>query len=139
LWGYALTGEDRALQTAAFFAGVGAYGLGAPLVHLGHGSGRKAAASLGLRFGLPVGGAIVGALLGQVPGIRRSWDAGDGLTFNMSELLAVYGFLGGVVAAIVVDDSTVARERRKPAVVSSLQPFFVPGAGGGSFALAGRF
>jgi hypothetical protein len=120
-----------------FAAGFATYLGGAPVIHWVHGNGRTGWASLGLRAGLPIGGAIAGALIGA---------AACGSS-NSEELVpcpvafAAVGGLAGIVAAPILDSAVLAREPVKPPIGPRLQTAtFVPSAvGGGTFVLAGRF
>ena len=115
-------------------SGVAVYFLGGPAIHWAHGHGRKGLGSLGLRVGLPLGGLIAGALLGSV-----ACGSSDSEFIPCPAVVGVLGFLGGAVAAPVVDAAVVAREPVTPPTGSQLQAAFVPSGGGGTFVLAGRF
>jgi hypothetical protein len=113
------------------------YLVGAPVIHWVHGQGRTGWASLGLRAGLPIGGAIAGALIGS---------AACGSSSNSDELVScpaafgAVGALAGVVAAPILDATVLAREPVMPPTGPRLQAAtFVPSGGGGTFVLAGRF
>jgi len=81
---------------------VAGYLLGAPLVHLVNNHGDRAAASLGLRVGLPIVGLLVGGAIG-----RSQCDA---YCDNESDIaFAVLGTLTGVVAASAIDIGYLSR------------------------------
>jgi hypothetical protein len=115
-------------------SGVAVYFLGGPVIHWAHGHGRKGLGSLGLRVGLPLGGLIAGALLGSV-----ACGSGDSEFIPCPVVVGAMGFLGGAIAAPVVDAAVVAREPVTQPAGSQLQAAFVPSGGGGTFVLAGRF
>ena len=115
-------------------SGVAVYFLGGPAIHWAHGHGRKGLGSLGLRVGLPLGGLIAGALLGSV-----ACRSSDNEFVPCPVVIGALGFLGGAVAAPVVDAAVVAREPVTEPTGSQLQAAFVPSGGGGTFVLAGRF
>jgi len=115
-------------------SGVAVYFLGGPAIHWAHGHGRKGLGSLGLRVGLPVGGLIAGVLLGSV-----ACGSSDNEFVPCPAVIGALGFLGGAVAAPIVDAAVVAREPVTEPTRSQLQAAFVPSGGGGTFVLAGRF
>ena len=115
-------------------SGVAVYFLGGPAIHWAHGHGRKGLGSLGLRVGLPLGGLIAGALLGSV-----ACGSSDSEFVPCPVAIGALGFLGGAVAAPVVDAAVVAREPVTQPKGPQLQAAFVPSGGGGTFVLAGRF
>jgi hypothetical protein len=115
-------------------SGVAVYFLGGPAIHWAHGHGRKGLGSLGLRVGLPLGGLIAGALLGSV-----ACGSGDNEFVPCPAVIGALGFLGGAVAAPIVDAAVVAREPVTQPADSQFQAAFVPSGGGGTFVLAGRF
>ena len=84
----------------------GAYA-GGPVVHAAHGEGTHALESLGLNFGLTVGGALFGAALMCV----GTNTCSDGIT---NPLLAggLAGAFLGLVAAQIIDIAVVAHEER---------------------------
>ncbi|MDB4933743.1 MAG: uncharacterized protein JWP87_715 [Labilithrix sp.] len=78
------------------------YALAPPIVHLAHGRPGIAAASLGLRLGVPVGGAMLGAAV-----------AGDcGGSFCRLGPAAA-GFVVGMVVATTIDAAVFAFEPRR--------------------------
>ncbi len=121
-----------------FATGFATYLVGAPVIHWVHGNGGKGWGSLGLRAGLPIGGAIAGALIGA---------AACGSSSNSEEFVpcpaafAGVGVLAGAVAAPILDAAVLAREPVTPAPGPRLQAAtFVPSAvGGGTLVLAGWF
>lgn len=103
-WQTLITDGAAVLTTPAVpLLGVGAYVLGAPLVHALHGRGWTALGSLGLRVGAPVtGGFVAYAVQGKCSG----------------EFCAVWPLLGagvGVVSAMALDAAVLARKPREPA------------------------
>src|SRR4051812_31855654 len=117
-----------------FAAGVATYALGAPAVHWAHGNGRKGLASLGLRVGLPLGGFLAGMLIGSA-----TCGNDDNEFVSCPVVLGALAFLGGMVAAPVVDAAVIAREPVAPPTGPRFQAALVPSGSGGTFVLAGRF
>lgn len=75
------------------------YALGAPIVHLVHGSLIKAGESFGLRLGLPVIGGLIGS-------------AFESCAFQCTGgVYTVTGVLIGYIAAVTIDSAVIARER----------------------------
>lgn len=85
---------------ALAYVAVGGYFLGPPLVHVAHGRPGIAAASLGLRAGLPLGGVVLGA---AAQGDCR----GDFCAFGG----ALIGAALGVLAAITLDAAALSYEK----------------------------
>jgi hypothetical protein len=111
-------GGDRSL----FLAGAGIYLLGAPVIHFVHARPGEGSADLILRAGLPVAGFLVGAVGGL-----------DG---------ALLGFLGGAVAASLIDTIWLARKPVPEPVRITPSVAFFQGRDGqqhAALALAGRF
>jgi hypothetical protein len=89
---------------ALAIAGVGTYLLGGPAVHGANGQVGRAFGSLGLRLGVPLGGAGVGALIGAAAvGDDDPYDWGPAIG-------ALFGFGTGVVGAMVLDSAVLARK-----------------------------
>jgi hypothetical protein len=88
------------------------YFLGGPIVHWAHGYGAKGAIDLGIRFGAPVVGALLGLGLGSAANSRPNSDApgvSDGALVG-----AVLGAFLGLIAAITVDAAVLATEDVTP-------------------------
>ena len=98
-------------------SGVAVYFSGGPAIHWAHGHGRKGLGSLGLRVGLPLGGLIAGALLGTV-----ACGSSDNEFVPCPAVIGALGFLGGAVAAPIVDAAVVAREPVTDPPVHSFKP-----------------
>jgi hypothetical protein len=81
--------------------GVSGYLLGGPIVHWAHGHAGKGFGSLGLRVGLPIGGALAGVGLANCHG-------GGGGYCGLGE--ALVGFSLGIIGAIVIDSAALAYE-----------------------------
>jgi hypothetical protein len=110
------------------------YALGGPMVHWAHGNGRKGLTSLGLRAGVPLGGALLGFAIGSAV-----CDSEDDL-IPCPVGFAVMGTFTGMVAAAIVDAGGVAHEPAGPTRGPRLQAAtFVPSGGGGTFLFTGRF
>jgi len=115
---------------AASFA---TYALGAPIVHLAHGSPGRFAADIGMRLGGPTLGAFTGAgLVCLADGSCSAFDAAIGGALGMA--------LGGA-AALAVDYAVLSREARqekwdgKPRVA----PTLTAAPSGGAVGLGGAF
>lgn len=93
-------GESDVVGTA----GILTYVLGSPAVHVAHGNGVGAMASLGLRVALPVGGFAVGLAVGEQ---RCKSDPSPGWFCGLGE--AVLGGAIGVVSASAIDIALLAR------------------------------
>ncbi len=93
-----LTADGATLlgTAAAGPAGLGAYFVASPIIHLAHGRGWAALGSLGLRVGLPFAGLY----------------AGGALSHGDSYAGPVVGVLVGAVAASAIDAAFLAREDR---------------------------
>jgi hypothetical protein len=91
--------------------GLGLYLLGGPIVHLAQGRTEVGAASLGVRVGLPVAGAAGGFLTFAVAASRCS---GDGCQLTWAAVGGTFGLLGGMLAAVAVDDVLLARKQGEP-------------------------
>lgn len=81
---------------------VSSYLLASPIIHLAHGRPGIAAASLGLRTGMPMTGALLGAALSG--DCRGSFCGLEG---------AAIGFVLGVLGASALDAAVLAREPRE--------------------------
>ena len=123
----------QAWSTALTASGFAVYGLGAPAIHLAHGDAGKAGESLAIRVGLPLGGALLGLLVGAT-----ACGASEG-EVPCPLITGVLGFVAGGIAAMTVDAVLVAREPVRAATGTRFQTIFIPASGGGTFTLAGRF
>lgn len=117
-----------------FWSEVAVYALGAPAIHLAHGNGRNALASLGLRVGVPIASAFAWLLIGGA-----ACGESDNEIVPCPVAFAGLGFAAGIVAAPIVDGTVVGRETVTPPAERRLQAAFVPSASGGTFVLGGRF
>jgi hypothetical protein len=101
----AAAGSDSKGTTAAvvFLAG---YSLGGPTVHWAHGNVGTGFASLGLRVGLPLTGALLGAAAADCG------SGGGGEFCGLGEVAV--GLLLGMGAAIAIDSAVLAREPVEP-------------------------
>jgi hypothetical protein len=102
LFALAVDKEDYDLLTLS----VGTYALGAPLVHAVHGRTGHAFASLGMRLGFPLLGAMLGEGLHTEPKCGGYYD--DCYDEGPSDE-AVIGALLGIGAAMIVDSAYLAR------------------------------
>lgn len=111
-------------------ASLGAYLLGGPIVHTIHGNYGRAAASLGLRVGLPTLGLLAGMLV-----------AGDPQPWNFDGPPSPWwigGVSAGLIAAMVVDAKVLAKGHPRPAT-TSVAPTLSASPGGVSLGVAGAF
>jgi hypothetical protein len=90
--------RGKTLAIALSAAGAIGYALGGPIVHFEHGQKNNAIASLALRAGLPVGGALAGYLVG-LGGCTGTHDAAVPCPVAMS----MVGGITGLGAAVLVD------------------------------------
>ncbi len=110
------------------------YALGAPIVHLVHGSPGKFVADLGIRLGAPVVGGLTGAgIVCLVDGSCASIDAaiGGGL-----------GIIAGGVAAMVIDYAALSHEPKKEEKwdgKARISPTVAATPSGGSVGVGGAF
>lgn len=85
--------------------GLGLYLTAAPIVHLAHGNIARAGASLGLRVGLPLTGALAGALVWQG---TSSCNGHDVCSFGGIEYALVGAAVGGA-GAVLIDAAVLSR------------------------------
>jgi hypothetical protein len=118
------------VQTDVLLTAGGIYLMGAPVVHLAHGRPGVAAASLGVRAGVPtvlVGGAYFGTVA-AVRAIAKS-DSGGGwgpsapAALGMLAVVTVGGLVAasGIVLPIVLDAAVLGREPVTPSSASQLR------------------
>ncbi len=93
---------------------VATYFLGGSVVHWAHGSATKGFGSLGLRVGIPLGGAVLGAVIGTAAYGSSNVVCGFPLCSPAVAFGAV-GLLLGVVAAPIVDVAVLAYDEQPPA------------------------
>jgi hypothetical protein len=132
--GVYLDHED--VTPALALVGVGTYVLGGPIIHLAHEQSGRALGSIGLRVGLPATGLLVGGALAASCGGASEWCLVGAVLFG-----GVIG-LGGVLAAIIVDDAVLGRAP-KPATKSAarvaLTPLLDPKRRAAGLSLVGAF
>jgi hypothetical protein len=104
------------------------YAIGAPMVHLLHNRGSRAAASLALRLGAPL---VLGFAAAGI-----ATNAGTSST-DGSAAAALLGGMLGVIAASVIDAAVLAKGDPLPA--STHLTVTAPRDGGMTFGLAGSF
>ncbi len=108
-------------------AGVALYFTAAPAMHVLRGHFDRAAISLGVRAGLPIGGALGGAVLGAF--LSAAAD-GDGEEAALA--LGAVGAGAGAVTAVILDAAMIAREPVRPkATGSRIAPTFATRKEGG--------
>lgn len=133
------------------YAGLATYAIGAPIIHLAHGSGGKALGDLALRVGTPFGAAFVGGIA-----FAATAPAGTDGIAGLGRIMVgmAYGAVAGVGIAIGIDAIVLAREdvpaakaadvahaapRPAPAQHASIVPTFAPTPGGATAGVAGTF
>jgi hypothetical protein len=89
-------------HAASAVVGLGGYALGGPIVHWSNGQVGKGFASLGLRVGAPVLGALTGAI------VLLPVSDSDNLA---SAVGAIFGTIAGTAAAVAIDSAALARKR----------------------------
>jgi hypothetical protein len=118
--------------------GLGAYALGAPIIHAGNGHGGRALGSLGLRIGVPLIAGFVGMQTGERArcGVRRCPhpELCDG-TF-LDERFAK-GLAVGAVLAMALDTWLIARPETK--VRRGWSPTASATRNGGAIGVSGEF
>jgi hypothetical protein len=93
----------RGQSKAATLAGLGVFALASPMIHASHGSEWRAAVSLGLRVGLPLGGALLGLALDSNCGQEEEFCGLAGFAL---------GGLAGTVTAVLLDDGVLSWEEK---------------------------
>jgi hypothetical protein len=140
LWIGAIATQNAGLG----LGGLGLYVLAGPIIHGTHGQGTRAAASVGLRLGLPVVGLFGGLLVGAAV----CDDSGESDFGCLSSAAggAVVGMVVGTISAMVVDDvflGKVELPREQPARLrprlTALGPVTDPKRGMFGMTLAGTF
>ena len=112
--------------------GIGTYLLGGPVVHTANGRPLIGIGDLGLRAGAPFVVGIAGALIGAAINEGNGWNSSEFGGF-------VLGFFTGIVSAVVIDASLLARERvpvtddaaRSAPRAASIAPLLSPRPAGG--------
>ena len=112
----------------------GTYLLGGPIVHWSHGHGWTGFGSLAARVGFPLGGALVGVLIGAA-----ACGSSEDEFIPCPVAFGAVGLLAGMVAAPVVDATIIAREPVTRPAGPPLQALLVPSGDGGKLVVAGRF
>jgi hypothetical protein len=94
--------------------GVGMYALGGPIVHAAHQNWGAAAASLGLRVGLPLAGILIGSGVDGC-GAKRDPDV-------CGAVGPAFGALLGIGAAIAIDAAALGYEQVPVASAATTRP-----------------
>jgi hypothetical protein len=115
------------------------FALGAPIVHLAHGRGGAAAASLGIRVGMATVGLFGGAWMESCSS-HTSED--EGTVCGMQG--ATIGLLAGAAGAMIIDAALLAhedvrREQPKGTAALSVSPTVSVTKSSGILGLAGAF
>lgn len=114
-------GRSSDLTSTLLLASLLGYGFGPGVVHFMHNNTGRGFASFGLRLGMPIAGAIIGAAAAS--GCNRFLCEADG---------AGVGLLAGIGGAIAIDAALLAYEDQRPpprSTLGSLSPLFVLGPG----------
>ncbi len=113
-------------------AAVGMYALGGPAVHLFNHHPGRAAASLALRIGLPMLGALIGGSIGQC-----SSNCGEDDYSGLAG--ALLGMLTGAVVASAIDIGYLSRGETAMAQPAGVSPAFSAGGGTMRLGFGGAF
>jgi hypothetical protein len=98
----------------AAWLGVAGYALAAPIIHIAHHHGSRAAASLLLRVGLPILGGVIGNKLAQ-PSSSDCYDSYECDDNADGQIAATaFGVLIGGVTASIIDTAYLARGEDAP-------------------------
>jgi hypothetical protein len=118
--------SDSPLGKPLALAGLGAYLVGGPLVHIDEKRLGPGVGSLSLRLLIPVVGAATGTLLGALASsdCRRN-DSDSCVEDGMLVAFAV-GSVAGLLAAAIVDSAVLARKPRAGRLVLRVVPVFHP-------------
>ena len=128
--------------------GTAGYFLGGPVLHWAHGRAGTGFADLGLRVAFPIGGLIVGALVGAIAAPKNGSADKDASTILVATGI---GAAAGLVAAVVFDAAILAEEtvhvepgeaRQRPdlrAPPHRVAPQLLTGKNYAIFGLAGTF
>jgi hypothetical protein len=117
------------------------FALGGPIVHLAHGRGGAAAASLGIRVGLATSGFFAGAAMKSCPP-SSSEEEDDSYACGLEA--AAIGMLVGAGAAMVIDTAFLTHEDIRPerpqrTAALSVSPAVSVTKSSGTVGLAGAF
>jgi hypothetical protein len=133
-WQILLTDGAAVASVAASGQGVGwsavssaLYLGGGPVVHFVHGNVAKGFGSLGIRVGIPLGGALLGGAIGLV-----AWGSngcGDSLCLFSPQGGAIVGAGIGLIATSIVDVVVLAHEDVSTAAARSFGLHLTPVAG----------
>jgi hypothetical protein len=140
----AILEDNDTVTTALVAAGVGAYALGGPIIHLVHQQNARALQSFGLRVGLPGAGLLLAT------GMALSCGDAEGSEWCVYGAVVIGGVaaIGGILAAIIVDDAILGkapkRQASKPAArprsfQAGLAPLVDPKKGTVGLSLVGAF
>ena len=129
-------------------AAITTYLVGAPVIHLVHGSPGKALGDLAIRAGAPIAGACIGGVIGILA--ARSNDGVARL--EGMEVGGAYGLVAGVGLAVALDAIVLARRDAAPARESAaaappartaqsarIMPTVAPTSGGATAGVVGAF
>jgi hypothetical protein len=128
--------EDGAADKVAF-SGLAVYVLGGPTVHLAHGQWKRSLASLGMRVGFPLAGALPGLALyagcDRSPPDPNFTDETNDVCPIVGAGLAALGAIAGGLTALIIDDSSLGKVPLDDASTAA------PATGGSNRAESGAF
>ena len=143
-----MVASDRGndLGSALMIAGGGTYLLAAPLVHVTQHQVGRGFASLGLRTGAPLVGAVTGLIVGAIIGLRdtseydkacpkETWCGAHDMVMG-----GTVGFVGGLLVAAAVDSAALAyKPSTAKQLALSVTPIYQPVAHQTGLALRGTW
>ena len=112
---------EQGLGLALIFSGVGGYFFAAPAVHWAKVDFGRALASEGVRWGVPIGSGILGALVLNATSGRASSDTGDNYIGSAGAGF-ILGFAVGIPLAMATDAIFLAHRPVNAARHTSLLP-----------------
>ena len=144
--GMVASNRGNALGTALMIAGGGTYLLAGPIVHITQHRVGRGAASLGLRAGAPLVGAVTGLIVGAISGMRdtsendkscpkETWCGAHDMVVG-----GAVGFVGGLLVAAVVDSAALAyKPSAAEQLALSVTPIYQPATHQTGLALRGTW
>ena len=109
LAGVSMAGNGNRGGSTLAWAGILGYELAPSIVHFSHGNPGRGFASLGIRFGMPLAGAFIGASLAS--GCNRSLCEASGI--GVGALLGMGGAIAIDAAVLAYDDPRPFQARRR--------------------------
>jgi hypothetical protein len=128
------------IGSGIMLVGVGAYVLGGPIVHLTEHNVGKGFASLGLRVGAPLAGALTGAIVGGGIGSRKKCGGNDTCALGYLAEGGVLGLIAGGLVAMLIDDAGFAyKSTTAKNLALSVTPVYQPAIRQTGLALRGTW